>query len=62
MNFQDYISREEFKGTALEWLKQEYARQDRLKVKTFEKLEFIPGIRDETRDTMVPLGAFEINY
>ncbi len=57
---QDYIPLKDFKGTTREWLLQEYARQERLGVKTGERfgVEFHP--RDYTQDKMFSTGSFEI--
>lgn len=60
MNFQDYITREGFRGTSLEWLKQEYARQKKLKVRTFEQMKFIPDPVDMTKDKMIADYPFEL--
>lgn len=57
--FQDYIPREAFTGSAREWLRQEYARQERLGVRTFQRMHFIPDPHDMTKDRMIPLEAFE---
>lgn len=58
--FQNYIPREDFQGTALEWLKQEYARQQRLRVKTYERMKFIPNPSDMTKDKMIADYPFEL--
>lgn len=56
----DYIPLKDFKGTAREWLLQEYTRQERLGVKTGERfsVEFHPA--DYTQDKMFSIGSFEV--